>query len=89
MNTSTNTQAPTIPQVGMPATVEVGSDCYPAKVTQVLGDGRRVWVLRERRTVAECFTLRRNGLWVELGSATTHGRTLLLGEAIAYQDPHF
>lgn len=70
----------TLPEVGQPATVQIGSDTYAAKVTQVSKTGSYVMVQREGREPEKATwreeqhaycVVRSRGNWVTIGEATT------------------
>jgi hypothetical protein len=55
MNTTRNTKetATNIPEVGMGATINSGSDSYPATVSRISKSGKRLWVKMDSKMVLE------------------------------------
>ena len=73
------------PIVGMPITLNNGSDCYPGEVVEVKGAKTIIVRKASNRFVKEfkarTYTLRNNGEWVRKGKPATSSMTLTLGVA--------
>lgn len=71
-----------LPEVGQPATVQVGSDTYAATVMKVAASGKTIFLQRAGRQEVEKATWREarfayciigsRGLWVTIGEATSY-----------------
>ena len=78
---------------GTPATIEIGSDSYPATISRVSESGRVLWVRRDRThrglyvlqpdAPEERYTLCSSGRW-QRGT-----RRLSIGARESYRDPSF
>lgn len=98
-----------LPFVGMPATIAVGSDRYPATVVEVktprkiviqeddsMDRANNLYTEDQKYTYFEnplgnkkVYSFRKNGYWVEEGSASHNGRVLFLGTRSKYRDPSY
>lgn len=83
-------------RVGMPATVVVGSDRYPARVVEVSKSGLAIVIERERRHGStyvptgrtERATLRADGRF-RVSVSRRYATPVLLGVRESYRDPSF
>jgi hypothetical protein len=76
------------PSIGLPATLCVGSDCYPGSVVAVSA-GKSVITFKHDRRSGDLVraTLRKDGTYRPVGCK--YSATIRLGEAEYYMDPHF
>jgi hypothetical protein len=83
---------------GMPATISIGSDSYPATVTRVKRGPSGIIVAisarwestRSNRPDEEEWTLRSNGRYVKRGQSQKRGgEQIHVGVREDYRDPHF
>jgi hypothetical protein len=76
----------TAPEVGMGATLQIGSDRYAYTVERVSETGKTLWAVDDGSGAQSRFSLRANGRW---GQAKCKGVYLYLGVKENYRDPSF
>lgn len=81
----------TTPEKGMPATIGICGDRYPAMVVEVLSKSR-IKIAHTNNGVAEdrveVWSLRKDNRWRPQGAGANSGYYLTLGRAEDYRDPH-
>lgn len=89
------------PEVGMPATIKIGSDSYPAVVTKFTpktisvrhikhSNNHKVWPEQEFETFIDQPEGEEIRFWLNSKNQYKNGSSILsLGYAVYYQDPSF